>query len=328
MGGFFSNFFDSSKPGKGISKEQVQREREKVTVSGFFKILKRKFWQVVQLNLTSLVFYIPLILLFYFFISPYVMPVAEYPMTSTLPSEQAYISLWNTLNTAANNLMVQSAYLSDICTRILVAVFFTAIPLIALGPIQAGFTYILQSFIRERPVFLSHDFFKKAKSNFGQSLVVSLINLVITAIFVLELYFYNHMVANNEGSIIWTIGMGFMFVLFLVFMLMNLYIYPIIVTFNVKLRQIYKNAFLLAMSSFFPGLLILIIDAVLLVVISMLLPNPLYQLLVIALIGFGFIGLIHNYFSYKHIKYHLLDPALAAAEEKRKEEEETVFQDS
>ncbi len=320
MSGFFSNMFDSNKPGKGISKEQVMREREKVTVGGFFKIFKRKFWQMMQLNMLAFLFFVPLLLIFYV-CSVYIVPVVL-PMTSS-SADQAYVALWHTINTATNNLIAQNAWWTDLSMRMILAIIFVIFPVIAIGPIQAGFTYILQSFIREKPVFLTHDFFARAKSNFWQSLAVSAIDFVVTAIFVLEIYLYNNILRDyRDGSILWSAGMVFMVILFIIFLLMHIYIYPILVTFNVNLRQLYKNSFLLTMTSFFPSILILLLDAAIIFLVFSFITAPIYQILILAVFLLGFLGLINNYFGYKYIKFHLLDPALEAADAERIAKEE------
>ena len=321
MGNAFSNIFNPDKPGKGISKEQVAKEREKVTVSGFFKVLKRKFWQLMQLNLLSFVFFIPALVLIYF-ASFYVVHNTSL-LVSNSSSDQAYVALWHLTNTATNNLVFQSAAVTDLFYRVMFAVVFVTVPMVVIGPTQAGFTYILQSFIKEKPVFITHDFFARAKSNFKQSFVVGLIDLFVTAFFVLDLYLYNHLVLDNENSFLWTACFVIMIVLFLVYAVMHLYIYPILVTFNVTLKQLYKNSFLLAMRSFFPGLLILALNLGIMFLLVTLVTNPMYLIIFMAAIVFGFLGLMNNYFSFKYIKFYLLDPALAAAEQK-KQEGETV----
>lgn len=56
LAGFFG-LFDYTKPGKGVSKEEVERPR----FVHFFKLLLRKFWLLVQLNLLYLLFCIPVV---------------------------------------------------------------------------------------------------------------------------------------------------------------------------------------------------------------------------------------------------------------------------
>ena len=269
--------------------------------------------------LLSFVFFIPALVLIYF-ASFYVAPDTSL-LESASSSDQAYVALWHLTNTAADNLILQSAVVTDLFYRIMFAVVFVTVPMVAFGPTQAGFTYILQSFIKEKPVFISHDFFARTKSNFKQGFLVGLIDLFVTAFFVLDLYLYNNLVLTNENSFLWTACFVIMVVLFLVYAVMHLYIYPILVTFNVTLRQLYKNSFLLAMRSFFPGLLILALNLGIMFLLVTFVTNPMYLIIFLAAIVFGFLGLMNNYFSFKYIKFYLLDPALAAAEEKKQEGE-------
>ena len=317
--GIFDNFF-GNKPGKGISREQIQREREKITMSGFFKIYKRKFWKMIQLNLLSFLFYIPVLYVFVFYISPFIInnPVSGSDITSI--AQMPYASVWNLINVSSAGQLGKFIEVSNIVTKLFVGIFFVAVPVIALGPIQAGFTYVIQSFIRERPVFLTFDFFKKAKSNFWQSLLVCIINIVLTALFFIAISFYK-IKAVPGSSVFWTMGLAVVVIVFVVFVLMNLYIYPLLVTFNVNLKQLYKNAFFLAMTSFFKGLLVLLLDAFIIFAVYMLfLGNTQILLIMIAGLLFSTIGLINNYFGFKYIKYHLLDPILAASEQNGGEE--------
>ena len=327
--GIFDNYF-GTKPGKGVRKVDVVREKEKVTFNGFFKIYKRKFWQMVQLNLLSFIFFLPLIVLFVMFASQFIVKAPEMPLVinaANKGADNSFVALWNVLNISSNNSMSAYVMQQDIISRVFVSIFFIAIPLIAIGPIQAGFTYILQSFIKEKPVFLTHDFFKKAKTNFWQSLFVSVVDLLITALIFVALYFYNEKSSVAESSVFWTMGLAVMAIILVVYLIMHIYIYPVLTTFNVNLKQLYRNSFFLAMTSFFPALLILLINIAVIFLVYILSGNLNIMILLVAGFIFSTIGLINNYFGHKYIKYHLLDPALAAAEEKRKNEEEKIFND-
>lgn len=56
MAGFFG-FFDYSKPGKGVRKDEPQRSR----FAQFFILVQRKFWKLIQLNLIYILFCIPIV---------------------------------------------------------------------------------------------------------------------------------------------------------------------------------------------------------------------------------------------------------------------------
>ena len=91
---------------------------------------------------------------------------------------------------------------------------------------------------------------------------------------------------------------------------MTMYMYPMIVTFKLTLKQLYKNAMLFAFLKWFPNLGILILDAIL-VFIPLFFINgnwSLYvSLLLYATIGIAFIGFINMSYTYPTIKKCLID---------------------
>ena len=58
MAGFFG-MFDYSKPGKGVSKEDVQKSG----IELYFDILSRRLWKLIKLNLIYVLFSIPAIVI-------------------------------------------------------------------------------------------------------------------------------------------------------------------------------------------------------------------------------------------------------------------------
>jgi len=56
MAGFFG-FFDYSKPGKGVRKDEPKRSH----FAMFWVLLQRKFWKMIQLNLIFILFCIPVV---------------------------------------------------------------------------------------------------------------------------------------------------------------------------------------------------------------------------------------------------------------------------
>jgi uncharacterized membrane protein YesL len=116
--------------------------------------------------------------------------------------------------------------------------------------------------------------------------LVSIIDLFVTAWFVLDLYLYNQILTQNENSFLWTACFVLMAVLFVVYAVMHFYIYPILVTFNVNLKQLYKNSFLLAMRSFLPGLFVIALNLLVMFLLVTIVPNPLYLIIILAITSF------------------------------------------
>ena len=94
------------------------------------------------------------------------------------------------------------------------------------------------------------------------------------------------------------------------FLVMTIYIYPMIVSFRLTLKQLYKNAMLFAFLKWFPNLGIILLDAVI-VILPLFFINgtaSLYVSLVLyATLGIAFIGFINMSFTYPIIKKCLID---------------------
>lgn len=236
----------------------------------FFDIFLRKFWHLVKLNMLFLLFNLPALI---------VMPlVAQFFPTM--------------LNNSINELMFYFT-----ASAILVC-----IPVVTTGPVQAGFTYILRNFSREEHAFLWWDFREHAVKNAGQSSLICLIDLVVVLIIGIDISFYMRI---SEKNILQTAAAFFVIILFIIYVMMHMYIYPMLITFRLSVKQIYKNAFIFSIIRFFPNLGILALCSVL--VLMPLLLLPVVGILMLLFITMSLIGLITNFYVYPVLKKYMLD---------------------
>jgi type VI protein secretion system component VasK len=115
-----------------------------------------------------------------------------------------------------------------------------------------------------------------------------------------------------------------MVVVFMVFACMNIYIYPIMVTFELSLKQLYRNAFIFAVIKFLPNLLILLINA-LIVLLSFGLIIPFHQIFgffIYILLTMSLTGLITNFYAYRRIKKYMISRLEDEEEEEEEDEDE------
>ncbi len=118
-----------------------------------------------------------------------------------------------------------------------------SLPILTVGLANVGITYITRNFTREKPVFLVSEFFSTIKKNWKQGLAVGIINLVVTAMLAFVLYFYYQ---NWNVSLAYKAGFVITGCIAIVFTFMRYYINILIVTFDLKLSQLYKNSLLLS----------------------------------------------------------------------------------
>ena len=117
--------------------------------------------------------------------------------------------------------------------------------LIPYGLAQAGMTNVTRNLARDRHSFGLSDFFDTIKANWKQSLVVGIINLLVTILLCFGLLFY-----YNSQGIFADIVLGFLLICFVTFSFMRYYMWTMIITFDLPTSKIYKNSFLLAFVNF------------------------------------------------------------------------------
>jgi len=275
MAGFFG-FFDYTKDGPEIKKDAPPKPR----IIVFFEILKRKFWTLCRLNLLYLVFSIPSLLIALY--------VSDFFLYRYTPEEIANVFLYNLVYNAT------------------FAIFLISMSVVAIGPVQAGFTYILRNFAREEHAFLWWDFKDTAKRNWKQSTIVCIIDLIVTLILAFDVTMYSVM---DMPSTVMSFGTGFVIVIFILYLMMHLYIYPMLITFDLNIRQIYKNALIFAIIKFIPNLGIILLCLLTTVATTYLLfsVNLFLSIVAFIFILFSLNGLIINYYVYPVLKKYMID---------------------
>ncbi len=265
-------------------EEKYEDNRSRLTI--FFQVLGRKIWKLIEFNLIYAIFNIPAIVIS-IFLSGYF--ISSLPLTMEAPADIAVYLFFYGFPPM---------------------MLLMAIPINAVGPAQAGLTYILRCFSYEMPTFYWSDFKDKMKENFKQGLIVSLINLAVFIFILLDFYLYSQI--NKDGSImLLAVANGMLFLIMLLFIMMGMYIYPMMVTYELKIKYLYKNAFLFSIGRFLPNLAVLFI-CVLLVLAPLLIVAFSGSVMVLAIIyvyyillGFTLPGLVINFFINPVIDKHL-----------------------
>ena len=129
------------------------------------------------------------------------------------------------------------------------------IGLFTFGPLTSAFTYILRNYVKQSHVWIFSDFKDKFKENYKQSLFWGMADILFPAIVMTAFNYY-----IKFGSVFAVVGGGIVLFGAVIFLMMNFYAYPMIVTFDLKLRHILKNSLLFAIVKFPVNLFVLLID--------------------------------------------------------------------
>lgn len=267
---FFGLFGNFDKPGPGVSKD----EPKKSAPVRFFEVLWRKLSKLVQLNL---IFMIPFLVVVALMVGIFIMP--------------------------ATHLFFQTALLGVVDLYILYAM---PVPLILLSPFTAGLAYVTRNFAREEHAFVWSDFWDAVKGNWKASLLNGVIVYVAYVVLSFSIFFYSNQMSSNW---LFAIPFGICCMLGIMMLFAQYYIPVMIVTFDLKLRHIYKNAFIFSILGLLRNLMI---TAVLVAIIVGILFCPgnflAIPLMLLILFIFSFISYLSSFATYSLIDKYLIQP--------------------
>ena len=298
MAGLFG-MFNYAKPGKGVDKNAPQKHR----FLFFFELLFRKFFKLIGLNIIYFVIIFPLMS----YICMYMLSVLG--IDSSIIENDLLIALFATFVFELPQPVVWILVL-------LSAVLF--------GPVTAGMTYILRNFAREEHAWVISDLWERSKANFKQALLVGILDIII------PLSFFMYLTIEPSDT---TLGQFMVIlkyvalVIFCVYELMRFYIYLILVTFDLKLSAIFKNAWLFVILGIVKNILIVLFCGIVIV-----LSISFFDFVVVPLLTFSLCGFIVVFNAYPTVKKFMIDPLQERDEDSEieleyEDEDEVIFED-
>ena len=201
------------------------------------------------------------------------------------------------------------------------------LPIVTIGPATAGFVYVLRCYAREEHTFMMSDFFDAAVKNWKQALISSIINAVIGGICILAISLYSDMIrTTGNGALM--ILMILCITVFVLFVIMNYYFYLIMITFDLKLTQIYKNSLLFVFLGLKTNIITTLIVGILAFLLYRFFPFTIIFLIPIAISTIGFIitfnvyPLVKKYMIDRYYEQHPEEKVLHYYDEEYQEEME------
>lgn len=303
----FGNSYN--KDGPGVDKDEV-KALDNPTIGNFFKLFRRKIGRLISVNLLYILGNFPLIF-FFIQMTSYVRNEFAANAYSVFPMLYG-TSLFEPENPALASLMgvygkVTTGYAHTTVSIILLVL--SCLILFTFGPVTAAKTYILRSMVREEPVFLWTDFKYAIKRNWKQALPMGIIDLLIMGLLVYDIIWFN---ANMGSGGMMTFMLIFLWALLILYLFMRLYIYPMIITFDLKLTKIFKNALFFAALGFKRNIIALLGIALMLAITFALFIFVLpIGIILPFIILFSLGGFIAVYAAFPKIKEIMIDPYYA-----------------
>lgn len=217
MFGKLMNSYFYGKSGKGdYTKDDLPTTRWQL----FWEMLRIRLSALVRLNLMYMLSWLPAMIVIVIGVMSLLTGVAG-------TEEAAMID-------AAN---IQGIFLMT-CVLLIPCILIT-------GPFTSGVCYVTRNWARDEHSFIWSDFKDAVKENWKQSLVISGITAIIPAMMYICWTFYGQMAATQP---LMTIPQALTVILGFVWSLAVTYMYPMIVSYKMRLRDIIRNGLLLAIA--------------------------------------------------------------------------------
>jgi len=188
------------------------------------------------------------------------------------------------------------------------------IPLMGLAGIgSTGQMYVLRNWARDEHSFMWQDFKSTIKSNWKQGLVVGLFNGLSLFLCYIAYVTYGDMARTNGQFFI--VPQMLMIVLLAVWWMMNEIIFPMMITYDMKVSQLIRNSAIMVIARL-PMSLLILVGSMVPAVIALCLPIQISMIVLIlfyGLIGFSLTGFV--YASYANSCFdRYLNPRIEGAE--------------
>ncbi len=192
--------------------------------------------------------------------------------------------IWTALNVTALLNGIET-FTSDEITGLLATWLLILAPCIAItGPFNAGVSYVLRNWARDEHSFVISDFKDAVKANWKQSLVISVIDGVLPFVLFTGWRFYGSMIAQSS---LFVAPLGLMMLVGIVWGLASMLAYPMLITYDLKIRDVIRNSVLLSVAKLPFAVLIKLLTLVVPAVglgLALLIPSIQMQVLLIVVL--------------------------------------------
>ncbi len=175
-----------------------------------------------------------------------------------------------------------------------------------MGPATAAMTRVVRNFSQERHTFVLHDFFRAFKLNMKQGLIMGYIDSIAIVSFIVGVPMYQSMADKNSVMYIpYIICMACM----LVFFMMHFYIYQMMCSTNLNMKQILRNALFLVSIGIKQTIFTLLASLfIILVNYLTLLIHPAVGIALVMIFPFTFLTFVACFNCYPVIRKNVIQP--------------------
>lgn len=232
MGLFKVNY---DKPGPGVEKD----EAPKPGYIRFWQLYFRNFNRLLGMSVIYAAVMSVLLCFLLYFVTVCVNPRLIYTYFEQLNQAASDVVVAEGQSVIYNSWFI-FMYSLIFDTPAWLSIPLVAIAAIAYGPLTCGLTYCIRNFAREEHVWFA-DFFTRAWRNRRQGLIFGLIDEVVTMSICIYLFAGD---SFGMSSAVFNYMRIVAFVVYLAYLVMRWYIYPMVVTFDLRIRGLFKNSWM------------------------------------------------------------------------------------
>ena len=224
-------------------------ESSEPTLGYFFKLLWRKSGRLLSLNLMMVVRFLPLVAILLIYLLGQKTYTVENPVFTPLlgvhllgQSQGANAANITTALLGIFGGQQEAAFPSATAITIMIALFLFTV--VTWGWQTIGGAYNLRSLVRGDSCFIWSDYFYAIKRNLKQGFIFGLIDVLAIVLLIFDWYYFN---ALAGSSFAFSIMYFVIIMLLIIYASMRFYIYPMMITFDLPIRKLIKNAFIFSM---------------------------------------------------------------------------------
>lgn len=181
------------------------------------------------------------------------------------------------------------------------------------GIAQTGITYIARTTTRKKHSFVFSDFKDAVKENWKLGLVLGIINTVAMVLLALDIWYFSVWLnVEEEISAFAVLGLGVALFLLVCITFMKYYIWTMLITFKLTVKQLLKNSFHFVFINLGRNILISVVMGIIYLGVYLLATiNGLLFVLAVALLLFvvpGFKACMIQVNTFPCIKKYIIDP--------------------
>lgn len=210
------------------------------------------------------------------------------------------------------------------------------IPVVTVGPATAGMIKVLKNYSIDKNAYVWLDFIESYKKNFFKALVIGIVDLIAYFGLISGYFIYSTLALDPERTstiyyvlFIVTISVGFMFTI------MNYYIYLMLVSTDLSVKNIVKNAVALTFLSPKNNGIALLSNIILPIIMFLLIKLNLQFFILLFIFPASFIGFIVCFCCYPVVQKYVINPYYESRGEQNpespvivnNEDEDVIFED-